>query len=129
MGNADVVRSFYGAMESGDLPTALGLITPDCTWAEMDGLAPGGTYTGPEGIRDGVFVPIVSQWDGFRLSVDEVLDAGAAVVSVGTYSGTSKQTGKDFEARVVHVFRVENGQITAFEQFTDTARIAAAKGG
>jgi ketosteroid isomerase-like protein len=32
------------------------------------------------------------------------------------------------KARVVHVFRVRDGQIVAFEQFTDTLEVATATG-
>jgi ketosteroid isomerase-like protein len=48
-------------------------------------------------------------------------------MGVGSYSGTCKETGKSFSARVVHVFRVRDGKIASFEQFTDTAAIAAAR--
>ena len=127
MGNADIVRGFYGAVEGGDLAGGLALLAPDCSWTEMDGLARGGTYHGPDEVREGVFFRIGSEWDGFRLTVDEVLDAGDSVVAVGTYAGTCKATGRELEARVVHVFHVNDGAIAAFEQFADTARIAEAK--
>ncbi len=129
MGNADIVRSFYGAVEGGDLAGGLAMLTPDCAWTEMEGLAPGGTYHGPDEVREGIFFRIGGEWDGFRLTVDDVLDAGETVVAVGTYAGTCKATGRTLEARVVHVFRVHDGAIAAFEQFADTARIAAAKAG
>ena len=95
----------------------------------MESFAPAAYTVGPDEVRDEIFARIGSQWDGFGLAVDEVLDDGDTVVGVGTYSGTYKETGKSFEARVVHVFRVQDGKIVAFEQFTDTLAIAAAKGG
>jgi ketosteroid isomerase-like protein len=127
VGKADIVRGFYEAVEGGDLAGGLALLAPDCSWTEMDGLASGGTYHGPDEVREGVFFRIGSEWDGFRLTVDDVLDTGDSVVAVGTYAGTCKATGRELEARVVHVFDVNDGAIAAFEQFTDTARIAAAK--
>ena len=127
MGNVDIVRSFYGAIEGGDLAGGLGLLAPDCAWTEMEGLAAGGTYRGPDAVRESVFFRIGSEWDGFRLTVDDVFDAGDNVVAVGTYAGTCKATGRELEARVVHVFHVNDGAIAAFEQFSDTARIAEAK--
>ena len=129
MGNADIVRGFYGAVEGGDLAGGLALLAPDCSWTEMEGLARGGTYHGPDEVREGVFFRIGSEWDEFRLTVDDVLDAGDSVVAVGTYAGTCKATGRELEARVVHVFHVNDGVIAAFEQFADTARIAEAKAG
>ncbi len=125
MSNADAVRSFYGAVESGDLPAALALLAPDCAWTEMDGLA-GGTYRGPDEVRDGVFVKIGGEWEGFAMVLDELVDGGETVVGIGTYRGTFRSTGRALEARVVHAFHVHDGVITAFEQFTDTAAVTRA---
>ena len=127
MGNADIARSFYEAVEGGDLPAGLALLTPDCRWTEMEGLADAGTFHGPDEVRDTIFVRIGREWDGFAFTLDEVLDAGETVVGVGTYSGTFKATGRSMQARVVHVFRVRDGKIAAFEQFADTLRIVTAK--
>ena len=42
------------------------------------------------------------------------------VVAYGTYTGTYKITGKPFEARVAHVWKLKEGRITSFEQFVDS---------
>ena len=126
MADADVARRFYAAVEGGDLPGGLALIADDCAWTEMAGFPYAGTYRGPEGVRDNVFMRIGADWDGFAMTVDDVLDAGDAVIGIGTYSGTSKATGKPMKARVVHVFRVRDGKIAAFEQFADTLKVAEA---
>lgn len=128
MSNAEIVQTFYSRVGSGDLPGGLELVAPDCTWREMESFAPAAVYVGPDAVRDEIFVRIGSQWDGFGLAIDQVLADGDTVVGVGTYSGTHKETGRSFEARVVHVFRVQDGKIAAFEQFTDTLAIAGAKG-
>jgi ketosteroid isomerase-like protein len=127
MNSAEIARSFYVAVEGGDLPGGLALLAPDCAWTEMEGLAPAGVYHGPDGVREGIFFTIGSEWDGFAMTVDEVLDAGDTAVGVGTYSGTCKATGRVMQARVVHVFRIRDGKIAAFEQFADTLKIAEAK--
>jgi ketosteroid isomerase-like protein len=127
MEDADVVRSFYERVGSGDLPGGLALVADDATWTEMESFGHAGVYVGPDAVRDNIFVRIGAEWAPFDLAVDEILDAGSAVLGVGTYSGTAKDTGKSFTARVVHLFRVRDGKIVSFEQFTDTAAIAAAR--
>ena len=127
MSDADVVRSFYQRVEGGDLPGGLALLADDCAWTEMETFGHAGVYVGPEAVRDNIFVRIGAEWAPFALELDEVLDAGTAVVGVGMYAGTCKETGKSIRARVVHLFRVRDGQIVSFEQFTDTAAIAAAR--
>ena len=124
MADADVARSFYEAVEGGDLPGGLALIADDCAWTEMAGFPYAGTYVGPDAVRDNVFMRIGAEWDGFTMTVDEVLDAGDAVIGIGTYSGTYKATGKPMRARVVHVFRMRDGKIASFEQFADTLEVA-----
>jgi ketosteroid isomerase-like protein len=128
MTSAEVIESFYNAVDSGDIPTALGLIAPDCAWTEMDGFPYRGTYHGPDAIVQNVFARLGAEWDGFALTVDEVLDAGDRAVGVGTYSGVFKATGTPMSARVAHVWRIRDGQIIAFEQFTDTLAVATATG-
>lgn len=129
MTNAEIVRSFYESVEGGDLERGLVLLAPDCAWTEMDGFPYAGTHVGPDGVREHVFARLGGEWDGFGLEVDEVLDAGAAVFGVGTYFGTYKATGKPMRARVVHVWRLRDGKVVAFEQFTDTHRVVEATAG
>jgi ketosteroid isomerase-like protein len=127
MTSAELARSFYEAVEGGDLPGGLALLTPDCAWTEMESFGHAGVYVGADAIRDNIFVRIGTEWERFAMDVQEVLDAGDTAVAIGTYSGTYKATGKPFSARVVHVFRVRDGKIAAFEQFADTLTIAGAK--
>ena len=126
MTDAELVSSFYDAVEGGDLEGGLALLAPDCSWKEMDGFPYAGTYHGPDEVREHVFYRIGSEWEGFAFTLGEVLDAGEAIVVVGTYSGTYRATGKPMTARVVHVWRLRDGKAVAFEQFTDTLRVAEA---
>jgi uncharacterized protein len=128
MTSAEVVSSFYNAIESGDIPAGLALIAADCAWTEMDGFPCRGTFHGPDAIVENVFARLGAEWDGYALTVDEVLDSGDRAVGIGTYSGVFKATGKPMTARVVHVHRVRDGQIVEFEQFTDTLAVATATG-
>jgi ketosteroid isomerase-like protein len=122
----EVVRSFYETIEGGDLPGGLALLARDAVWIETAGHPYGGVYRGPENVRDGIFARIAADWNGFAFAVDHVLDGGDAVVGIGTYSATSKATGKPMRARVVHVFRVRDGRIVEFEQFADTHSVREA---
>jgi ketosteroid isomerase-like protein len=124
--NAEVVQTFYDGAGAGDLDRALAVVAAECAWTEMAGFPYAGTYHGPDGVRDNVFANLAADWDGFRLELDAVHDAGDTVFGVGTYAGTCKATGKDMRARVVHVFQVRDGQIRSFEQFTDTRKVIEA---
>jgi uncharacterized protein len=126
MSNADVVRSFYEAVEGGNLTAALDLLSPDVAWTEMAGFPYAGTYHGPEAVVESVFARLGSEWDGFRFDLDQVVDGGDTIVGVGTYAATYAATGRSMRARVAHVWSLRDGKVTAFEQFTDTLKVAEA---
>jgi len=122
----DAVRAHYAASDRGDLDGMLAVLAPEVRWTEAAGFPLAGTYVGPAAVADGVFRRLAEDFDGFSLTVDEVLDAGGRIVGVGTYRGTNRSTGKAFEARVVHLWRMEDGHAVAFEQVADTALVQAA---
>ena len=125
--NADVIRAHYAASDAGDLGGMLAPLAPDVQWREADGFPAAGLYTSPEEVKRNVFVRLADEYDGYRLTVDEVLDAGDTVVGVGTYSGVFRATGKPFSARVAHIWRLNDGIVTHFEQITDTLLVDAAR--
>ena len=126
MSGVDTVQVFYDAVPRGDLPAALGVLADDVRWTESDGFPYAGTYVGPDAVRDGVFARLGSEWDPFVLDVEELIDGGDTVVAIGTYSGTYRATGKSMRARVAHVWKLRDGKAVSFEQFVDTAAVAAA---
>lgn|SRR5690606_24031302 len=121
--NADVIRAHYAASDAGDLEVMLAPLAPDVQWREADGFPAAGLYTSPEEVKQNVFIRLAEEYDGYRLTVDEVLDAGDTVVGVGTYSGAFRATGKPFSARVAHIWRLKDGVVTHFEQITDTLMV------
>jgi ketosteroid isomerase-like protein len=45
-------------------------------------------------------------------------------VALGRYKGVFKATGRALDAQLVHVWRVEDGKVVAFQQYTDTLQTA-----
>ena len=126
MSNADVIRAHYDAGSRGDIEGMLAPLADDCRWVEMAGFPYSGTYVGPQGVLNGVFARLGADWKGYRVDVDEIVDGGDTVVAIGTYSGTFRATGKEMTARVVHVWKLRDGRVVGFEQFTDTLKVAEA---
>lgn len=125
--DVDVIRAHYAASDRGDLAGMLAPLASDAEWTEMAGFPYAGTYVGPDAVRDGVFARIGAEWEGYTAAVDEVIGADDGVVlGIGTYSGTFRATGRHMSARFVHVWRLREGKVRRFEQFTDTALVAAA---
>lgn len=126
MSNKDIIEAHYEAGKVGDLPGMLAPLAEDAAWTEAAGFPCAGTYIGPAAVAENVFAVLARDWDGYKVEIDEVRESGDTVFGVGTYSGTFKATGKPFTARVVHVWRLQDDKVIAFEQITDTVEVAAA---
>ena len=126
--NLQIIAQHYAASDRGDLDEMLAVLAPDARWTEMAGFPCAGTYVGPDAVRTGVFERLAAEWDGYTADIRELFDAGDTIVGLGEYSGSNKRTGESFRARVAHVWRLTDGRVTAFEQFTDTLLVARATG-
>jgi len=124
--NVNVVKSIYKAFGQGDIPSVFDLFDPDIEWiaAENSPAAKGSPYHGVNEVREGVFMRIVSGYEGFTIRVDELLDAGDKVVMLGYYLGARKATGKKFQAQVAHIWTIAAGKAVKFQQYTDTYQLA-----
>jgi len=131
MSNATFLRGLYEAFGRGDVPTVLGAMNPDMEWREAEGhpFQPSGeAFRGPDAILKNVLMRLGADFDGFAVHPKHFHDAGDTVVVEGRYTGTHKSTGKKLDAQVCHVWRVRNGKLASFQQYTDTAQWQAAFG-
>ena len=94
--NIALVEGIYAAFKEGDVPGVVGRMSPDIVWNEAENFpyADRNPYLGPEAILTGVFARLGTDWDGFAVTVDEILDAGDTIVALGRYGGSYKATGK-----------------------------------
>ncbi|OYV01756.1 MAG: DUF4440 domain-containing protein [Burkholderiales bacterium PBB5] len=115
-----IVAAHYAASDRQDIDGMMADLAPDVQWTEMAGFPCAGTYVGREAIVANVFAVLGRDWDGFNFTLAELIDGGDTVVGVGDYTATNRATGKAMRARVVHIWRVADGQVRRFEQFCDT---------
>ena len=122
--NGDIVTGIYAAFAKGDVPAVLGSFDPAIVWNEAEGyrFAKGNPHVGPQTILLSVFMPLVSQLDGFVVTPSQVIDGGDSVAVEGRYNGTVKATGTRLDAQFVHVYGLRGGKIVTFQQYTDTAQ-------
>ena len=128
--NVAVIRSLYDAFERGNIPQALSVMSPDIVWNEAENFpyADGNPYVGPEAVLNGVFARCATEWDGFGVVMETLLDAGDHVVASGRYRGTWPATGRAMTPQVVHIWRMAQGKAVAFQQHIDTLGVARAMG-
>jgi ketosteroid isomerase-like protein len=123
----DIVRRFYDALGRGDVPTILLLLDAQVEWTEAERFPYyGGTWQGPQAVLDNLLKPLAGDWDEFSAKAHEFIAEGDRVVSLGTYSGTFKKTGRSFSAAFAHVWTVRGDKLARFNMHTDTAKVLEA---
>lgn len=127
--NLEIVRRSYAASNRGDPRGILADVAPDGQWTEMAGFPCAGTYSGADAILRNVFERLGQEWEGYSATAEAFHDAGDTIVVTGWYAGTYRKSGKSFRARFAHVWRLRDGKIHRFEQFTDTLLVARAMAG
>ena len=128
--NVELIRAVYSDFEAGNIPGVLAAMAPDMVWNEAENFpyADGNPYRGADAILSGVFARLGSEWDGFAAVPEEFLDAGDTVVVLGRYRGTHKASGRPMDAQMAHIWRVRDGKVAAFQQYTDTLQAARVTG-
>lgn len=120
MSNLNIIQGAYEAFAKGDVPGVLGILDANIAWKEADGFPLAGTYHGPQGVLEGVFMQLGTLWEGFAAVPHEIIDGGDTIVALGKYSGKALATGKSFQADFAHVWKFQNGKVTRFLQYVDT---------
>jgi uncharacterized protein len=124
MTDGEIIKGLYDAFATGNVPAVLGAFHEDIEWTEAEGFMYGGTYKGPNGVVSGVFMRLATEWEGFAVAVDKVVDGGDGnVISTGTYSGKYLKTGNSTEVPFAHEWELKDGKVVRFRQHTDTAMI------
>ena len=126
--NLEIVHSLYAAFAKGDVPAVLGILAPNLEWREADNFiyADGNPYVGPTAVLQGVFLRLVTEWEGFAAVPQQFLDAGDAVIVSGRYNCAYKATGKKIDAQFAHHWTLADGKVIHFQQYTDTLQVAQA---
>ena len=107
---------------------ALAFLSPDVVWVfygPEDVIDYAGTYKGREGVRQ-FFIDAYETVDIPEFTQNSFTVNGNVVIVIGWEKGTSKLTGGEYGVNWSHLFTIENGLITRFEEITDSAAIMEA---
>lgn len=125
MTDGEIIKGLYNDFAMGNIPNVLGAFDGNIAWTEAEGFMYGGTYNGPNGVLEGVFMRIATEWEGFTVVAAKIVDGGDGnVISTGTYSGKFIKTGKSTTVPFAHEWEMRDGKIVKFNQHTDTLVIA-----
>jgi len=123
--STDVVKALYAAFGTGDMPTVLGLLHPEVLWCEAESSPydSGNGWIGPDAIVENLFAKMGDDWATFTVHPGQFHDSGSVVTVEGRYSAKHNGTGKEMDCQVCHVWTVDDGKITRFQQYVDTAKM------
>ena len=119
-----LIVGIYASLAQGDIPAILAAMHPSIEWNEAEGFvyAEGNPYRGPEAVLNGVFARLGSEWDGFQATPTRFTAGEDTVIAEGRYTGTFKTTGRAVDAQFAHVWRIRDGKVMGFQQYTDTGQ-------
>jgi uncharacterized protein len=129
--NIELVKRCYEAFERGDINFILDAVAKDVDWEAVVGVGPriptGGRRRGRQEVED--FFAKLNETTRFDLMQPrDFVSDGERVLVLGEYRGVVQRTGRRFAADWVMLFRVREGRIIEFREFTDTAALLDAFG-
>ena len=118
----DIVHQGYAAFGRKDIPALLKLVADEVDWKEI---CPASLpYSGPRRspAEVGEFFAALSQVEDITVfEPREFIEAGENVTVLGYLEGFARDTKQPYQTDWVHVLAVQNGKITRWLGFSNTA--------
>ena len=122
--NVVTARGMYEAFGKGDIPAVLGQFDPQIEWIEPEGSLIPGTFHGPQGIVENFLMKIPQAYGQLEIVAHDFVDGGDRLVVLGDYRVL--KNGHSATVPFAHVWQIQNGKFTRYQDFTDTAAIVQA---
>lgn len=122
----------YDSFEAGDIPAVVEKMDADIVWNEAENYpyADGNPYVGSDAILNGVFSRMGEEWETFNISDQSIYPVGDnMVLATGRYKATYKKTRETMDAQHAHIWWLNDGKVTRFQQYTDTKQAWKTIGG
>jgi uncharacterized protein len=116
--NVAALQRGYEALNRGDLSVVSELLDPEIEWHEPGDSPEAGTHHG----RDS-FERFLRGWrdsfDSFQVVPEQVVERGDKLIAVVHQSGRGRTSGVEVNARLAHVWTVEDGRAVRWESVPD----------
>jgi steroid delta-isomerase-like uncharacterized protein len=127
--NLAVIEKVYVDFAKGNIPEVLSAMADDIEWNEAENFpyADGNPYVGSEAVLNGVFKRIGEEWEYWNLTNLKYQQmTNDKILTTGRYDAKYKKNGRKINMQMAHLWTLNDGKITSFQQFADTKAIAEA---
>jgi ketosteroid isomerase-like protein len=108
--NRDLMVQVYHALEHGDQGALAAILDPEIKFFEAESLPYGVSAQGIEATLQGVG-GMMNAWSKIHVDIEEFATAGDLVIAYMRFTGTSRATGKIYDAVCAEVFRFRAGRV------------------
>ena len=123
----ETVNSLIEAFERRDMGYILDHVSKNSLWQAPPTVPWGGKYIGPEGVKD-FFTALAGNWEQTGFRINEQVADGYRVVTLGSFEGKGRKSGKSATSDFCWVWQVKDGMVTDFQGHFDSAAVVAALG-
>ena len=116
--NVEIVRRLYREFNAGALDSILEGANPDVEFDASERLPDEDVIRGRDAYRR-FFERTFDTWERFAVEVDELLDAGDAVVALVRLSGVGRSSQVSVEESTAHVFWLKDDRPYRVKVFAD----------
>lgn len=124
--NIEFIQTIYADFAIGNIPAVLQKFDPKIEWNEAENFpyADGNPYIGPKAVLEGVFARLGAEWEYWNLTEQTYYEANSGeIIVTGRYKAKNKMTGKEINLQFVHMWTLEDGFVTKFQQYADTQQV------
>lgn len=118
--SSELIKSMYRAFSERNLQKLNQICHEEIIWSQMKGFPGGRISLGVNNIISNVYEANSKRWKGFKFEIDEMINSGDSVFVLGNYYIEKINSSELEKIKTTHHFRIENGKITSFQQYTDT---------
>jgi uncharacterized protein len=123
-----LVQAAYGDFGRGDIPSLLNRMTDDIVWTspgEGSRIPSAGRLTGKAAVAQ-FFQGVADNLEFHDFNPSEFIAQGDVVVALGTWDASVKGTSVRIRDGFAMVFRIRDGKIAEFREYSDTRQYDAA---
>ena len=127
----EAARRLYDAFNRGDLGAFEKGCAPSFVWNEAENSenSAGNPYRSFDEVLEGVFQPTMNDFEGFRVDLEKLIEAGDTIVGAGRYRGKHRNTGKQLSAQFCHLLNFDpQARLDGVQEYADTLQEADVSG-